>query len=157
MNANRPRNILDGLLAHVLETEAELVAYLIVDIARNADATRLGERFQPRRHVDAVAINIVVVTDDVADIDSHAEPDPVLGRHLGIALDHAALYVDGATHGVDDADKFHQHPIAGSLDDPTPVLCDFGINQFLAMRFQLSKGSLFVRAHQPAVASNVGR
>jgi hypothetical protein len=25
------------------------------------------------------------------------------------------------------------------------------------MRFQLSKGSLFVNAHQPAVASNVGR
>ena len=38
-----------------------------------------------------------------------------------------------------------------------PVLRNFGIDQFLAMRFQLSKGSLFVNAHQPAVASNVGR
>ena len=37
------------------------------------------------------------------------------------------------------------------------VFGDLGIDQFLAMCFQLSKGSLFVNAHQPAVASNVGR
>jgi hypothetical protein len=134
-----------------------IVAHLIVDIARDHNATRLGERLQPRRHVDAVAIDIVVIADDVADIDSNAELDAALGRYLDIALDHPALNVDGATNGVDDADKFHQHPVAGGLDDPTPVLGDFGINQFLAMRLQLSKGSLFVNAHQLAVASNVGR
>jgi hypothetical protein len=38
-----------------------------------------------------------------------------------------------------------------------PVLGNFGIDQFLTMRFQLSKGSLFINTHQPAVASNVGR
>jgi hypothetical protein len=37
------------------------------------------------------------------------------------------------------------------------VFSDLGIDQFVAVRFQLSKGSLFVNAHQSAVASNVGR
>ena len=59
VDADRPRDVLDRLLAHVLETEVELVAHLVVDIARNHDAARLGERFQPRRHVDAVAVDIV--------------------------------------------------------------------------------------------------
>ena len=75
MNADRPRYVLDSLLAHILETEAELVAHLIVNVARNVDSTRIGERLQPRRHVDAVAINIIVVADDIADIDSNAELD----------------------------------------------------------------------------------
>ncbi len=129
VNADRPRNVLHLLLAHVLKAEAELVAHLIVNVARNANSARLGERLQPRRHVHAVAINIVVVADDIADIDSNAELDAAFGRYLGIALDHAALDVNGATHGVDDADKFHQHAVAGCLDDPAPMLGDFGIDQ----------------------------
>ena len=81
----------------------------------------------------------------------------VLGRHLGIALDHPALNVDGAAHGVDDADEFDQHAVAGGLDDTAAVLGDLWIDQFLAMRFQLAERAFFVGAHQPAVAGNVGR
>ena len=77
--------------------------------------------------------------------------------YIGIAFDHAALDVDGAAHRVDDADEFHQHPVAGGLDDAAAVLGDLGVDQFLAMRFQLSKRALFVNAHQPAVAGHVAR
>ena len=70
MDADRTRNVLDGLLAHVLEAEAQLVAHLIVHDARNHDPAGIGERFQPRRHIDAVAKNIVAVDYDVADIDA---------------------------------------------------------------------------------------
>jgi hypothetical protein len=110
-----------------------------------------------RGHVDAVTVDIVVVADDIANIDANTELNAALGRHIGITLNHATLDVDGATHGVHDADEFDQHPIAGGLDDPTPVLRNFGINQFLAVGFQLLKGSLFVNTHQPAVTGSVGR
>ena len=98
------------------------------------DAAWIGERLQPGRHVDAVAVDVVVVADDVADIDADAKFDAPVRRHIGVALDHAALNVDGAAHGVDDADEFHQHAVAGRLDDTAAVLGDLGVDQFLAMR-----------------------
>jgi hypothetical protein len=33
-----------------------------------------------------------------------------------VALDHPALNVDGAAHGIDRADEFYQHPVAGRLE-----------------------------------------
>jgi hypothetical protein len=42
-----------------------------------------------------------------------------------------------------------------SLDDPAPVLSDLRINQFLAVRLELTKRAFLVGAHQPTVASNV--
>jgi len=33
VDSNRSRNVVDGLLAHIFEAEAELVAHLVVDIA----------------------------------------------------------------------------------------------------------------------------
>ena len=62
MNSNRPRDVPDGLLAHVF-VSGQLVAHLVVDITSNHDAAGVGERLQPGGHVDAVAINIVVVAD----------------------------------------------------------------------------------------------
>ena len=157
MDANRACNVLDHLLAHVLETKGKLVAHLIMHDSRNHDAAGVRERLQTRRHVDTVAENIVVVADDIANIDSNAELYAAFGYHLGIALDHAALNFDGATHGVYDADKFNQHPVASGLDDMAAVFGDLGIDQFPAVCFQLLKSSLFVNTHQPTVASNVGR
>ena len=74
-----------------------------------------------------------------------------------VALDHAALNVDGAAHGIDHADEFHQHPVAGRLDDPAAMFGDLGIDQFLAMRLELAQRAFLIDAHQPAVAGNVGR
>ncbi len=66
---------LTDLLAHIFETEAELVAHLIMDDARNHDSAGFGERLQPRCHVDAVAKDVVTVDDNIADIDADAELD----------------------------------------------------------------------------------
>src|SRR5215216_2204682 len=128
VNADRPCNVLDGLFAHIFKIEAEFVAHLIVHDPRHHNATGRGERLQPCRNVDAVPVDIVVIADDIADIDAYAELDAALGWHLGIALNHATLNIDRATHRVDDADKFHQHAVARSLDDPAPVLSDLRIN-----------------------------
>ena len=128
MDADRARNVLDYLLAQVLEAEAQLVAHLIVDIARNQDAARLGECFQPRCHIDAIAVNIILIADDVADVDADAKFDATIRSHIGIAFGHAALDVDRVAHRVDDAHELHQHPIARGLDDAAVVLDDFWIN-----------------------------
>ena len=129
MNADRPGNVLDGMLAQVLEPETQFVANLVVHIARNENAPRFGESLQACRDVDAVAIDIVAVADDVADIDADAELNAALRRHLGIALGHASLHVDRAAHRIDYAREFQQQAVAGRLDDAAVMFGDLGVDQ----------------------------
>ncbi len=92
----------------ILERVGQLVADMVAHGPGNADAAGLGERFQARRDIDAVAKDVAVLDDDVAEIDADAKPDaPLVGR-LGLAVDHPALHLGGATHRVDDAREFHQ-------------------------------------------------
>jgi hypothetical protein len=67
-----------ALLAHVVERVGQLVADLIAHRARDADAAGLGQRFQPRGDIDAVAEDVAAFGDDVAEIDADAKLDPPL-------------------------------------------------------------------------------
>jgi hypothetical protein len=94
-----------------------------------------AERFQACRDVDAVAKDIVAVDDDVADVDPHPEHDLPFRSDARVAPDHAALDLDGAADRIHDAGEFHQHPIAGGLDDAAVVLGNAAVDQFAAVRF----------------------
>ena len=54
VNTDWPRDVFDRLLTHVIETKTKLIAHLIVHDARNHDAAGIGQRLQPRRHIDAI-------------------------------------------------------------------------------------------------------
>ena len=66
---------LSSLLAEIVEGESDLAAAPACTRLRDADAARLGDAFQPRGDVDAVAEDVVALDDDVADIDADAEFD----------------------------------------------------------------------------------
>src|ERR1019366_3704795 len=123
----RPRNVFQCLLASILESDIESSLGVLLHAARYADPIRLGQALQTRRYIHAIAKNIVTVDDDVTNVDAHAELDPLLLRHVGVALDHTALHLEGATHCVHHTGKFHQQPIASSLNNPPAVLIDLGI------------------------------
>ena len=53
--------------------DVEPVADLIAHRRRDADAAGVRHRFQPRRDVHAVAKNVVVLDDHVAEIDADAK------------------------------------------------------------------------------------
>ena len=150
-------DVLQRLLAGVLEGEVEPVADMIAHRCRDADAARLGDALQARRHIDAVAENVAVLDDDVAEIDADAELDAAVLRHVGVAAGHAALDFGGAGDSVHHAREFHQHAVAGQLDDAALVLGDLAVDQFLAMRLERGKRGGLVDAHQPAIADHVGR
>ena len=57
-------------------------------------------------------------------IDADAEFDAPVGRHVGVALRHSALHLDGAAHRIDDAGELDQDAVAGGLDDAAAVLGD---------------------------------
>ena len=115
----------------------------------------LGDAFKAGGDVDAVAENIAVLDDDVADVDADAELDALVLRHAGIALGHAALNGDRATHGVDDAGELDQDAVARGLDDAAGMFGDPGVQEFAAMRLEARERAFLVVADQPAVAGDV--
>jgi hypothetical protein len=81
--------------------------------ARDADAARFGEPFEACRDVHAVAMDVIVLDDDVAEIDADAEPDLPILRHVPSALRHALLQFNRAPHGVT--------TLANSTRAPSPI------------------------------------
>ena len=85
--------------------------HLTIGLLGEADCAGLGDALQPRGDIDAVAHQIAVgLLDDVAQMDADAEFNPPIFSHAGVALDHAVLHLDRATHGVDDAAKLDELP-----------------------------------------------
>src|SRR5205823_6762418 len=54
IHADWPHDILEALLAEILEDAIEPVPHLVVHDRRHTDAAGLGHALQPRRDVDAV-------------------------------------------------------------------------------------------------------
>ena len=156
-DANRPRDILELLLAQILEGDVEPALHVLLHAARHADPARLGQCLQPGRHVNSVAPHVAAVDDDVAEVDADPKLDALLRRRVGVALDHAALDFDGAADRVHDAREFHQHPVAGGAHDPTGILRDLGLDELAPMGFPLRERAFLVLADEPAVAGHVGR
>jgi len=138
------------------ESDGELAFNLVVNLAGNEDSAGLRDCFEARRHVDAIAEDVVPIDDDVADIYADTKFDPLLLRHFGIAFDHPVLNVDGTAHGIDDTPELHQHAVAGCLHDPSAMLLNFGIDEGSSVGFQLGQSALFVGAHETAVSSDIG-
>ena len=79
----------------------------------------LGDAFEPRGDVDAVAHQVAVrLFDDVAEMNADAKLDAALGRDPGIALDHRVLHLDRAANRIDHAAEFDDAAVAAALDHP---------------------------------------
>jgi hypothetical protein len=72
------------------------------------DRGRIGD-------VDAVAIEIVFLDDHIAEIDADAQFDAIVRRDTRVALGHRLLHLDRAAHRIDDAGKFGQQAVAGTM------------------------------------------
>ena len=114
------------------EVGRHLALHLPPSVLGNRDAARLGDAFDPRRNVDAVAEDIVALDDDVADIDADPKPDRIGHGAAGVALPKLSLNFDGAGDGVDGAREFHQRAVAHELDDTTRMGGNRRVDQALA-------------------------
>jgi hypothetical protein len=137
------------------EAHVEAALGILLHAGGDANAAGIGEALQPRRHVDAVAEDVVLLDHDVADMDADTELDTLVRRDGGIALGHAALHVDGAAHGGDDAGELDQHAIARRLDEPAVMLGDLGFEQGRHMRLELTERAFLVGCDEPAVARDI--
>jgi len=72
-HSDRPVDVLDPDLAAIRKADVNAIADAFVHDRRNADAPWLGQRLEPRGNVDAVAINIVALDNDIAEIDADTQ------------------------------------------------------------------------------------
>jgi hypothetical protein len=110
------------LTTKLAKLELELAFDWIDHLLRYANPAPDGYAFKPRRSVDAVLEDVTLVFDDVTDIDTHSEFNPMLQRCAGVSLDHCSLNFHGALRGVDSASELDRHPVASGLDDMPAML-----------------------------------
>jgi hypothetical protein len=64
VSADRLGDILEVLLAAILEANVQLAFDLVVHLLGNQDAARIGDPLQPDRNVDPVAVQVTVMPND---------------------------------------------------------------------------------------------
>jgi hypothetical protein len=129
---------------------------LVNDTAGEAYTPRLGQGLQSGGDVDAVAVDVVAVDDDITEVDADAESDPPVYRVLAVAPGHPALDGNGAFQRVDDAGELDQGAVADQLDDAAVVFANRRVDEFGAEGLECRQRPRLVRAHHPAVTHYVG-
>ena len=126
-----------------------------MDGAGDADTSGRGERLQARRHVDAVALDVIPIDHHVAEVDAHPKRDAAVLGNVGLVLGHSLLHLDGVAHGVDHTGELSEHPVSHELDDAPMVIRDLGIDDVLADRLEGRKSAFLVGSDHPRIANHV--
>ena len=121
-----------------------------------ANASRLGQSLQARGDVDPIAVDVVSVNDDVAEIYANAKPNSLCFRGALIVASHSPLDRGGALDGVDDARELDQRAVTHELDDAAMELFYRGIDQFPTAGLQPRQRAYLILAHEAAVANHIG-
>ncbi|HZS84803.1 MAG TPA: hypothetical protein VFA50_18145 [Stellaceae bacterium] len=96
--------------------------------ARDDDAGGIGQRPEAGGDVDAVAEEIAVIDDDIAEIDADAQAQAAIGGDRSVEALDCALKGDGAVDGFDGIGEFGEKPVARGLDDMAAAAPDLGID-----------------------------
>ena len=139
------------------QADLDLAPDLPIGVVRYANAARFGNALQPGGNIDAVAKDIVVVDDDIADMDANPEFNPDILRDVGVLRGHGTLDFDRAAGGIDGTGEFHQHAVTGGLDDAATMGSYGGINKCFSGRLEPGQGAFLVGTHEAAISGDIRR
>src|SRR5262245_58631723 len=148
VGAHRPRDVLELPLAQVTEGEFDLASGILAYPRRDANATRLGQAFEPGRDVDAIAKDVAILDVDVTHVDADAQIDALFRWQRGITFGHCSLDLGGTAQSVDDAGELDQQPITGGFDDAAVMFCNFRVDHLGAERLQPAERPFLVGSDQ---------
>ena len=155
VDADAAGDVLQLVLAQVLERKVELAAYLVVDLGRDADSAGAGERLDARRDIDAVAVDPVSLDHEVAEIDADPERHAALFGQFCIARSQFRLEGEGRFDRVYRAAEFRQNVVPRHVHDAAMLRCHNPGDDAAEFR-QGAHGGELVVAHQAAVARDIG-
>src|SRR5262249_34817614 len=154
---HRPRNVLEVLLAHIVERDFEFSLCVFLHPAGNADSARVRKRLQTCHYIHAITPEITVLNDKFAKVDAYAEFDPLILRRVRIVFGHAALYLYGAEYRVAYPRKLCQYLVSDNPSYPTAMLFYLGLDDGAPKRLPLLEGAFLVRLDEPTVPSDIRR
>src|ERR1700756_2829327 len=94
VGANRFGDVLEVLLAAILEANVQLAFDFAVHLLGNQNAARIGDPLQPDSDVDPVAVEFTVLPyDNVTKVEPDTKPEGTVARSKMI------LYLKRASHG----------------------------------------------------------
>ena len=157
VGSHRISDVLQRHRAEVGDLEIEPPFDLPIGVFRKTDRAGFGDSFESGGDIDPVAHEVAVaLLHHVAEMDANPKFDALVGRDLGVALDHRPLEFNGAVHCVDDAAELEDTAVARALDDAAMMHRDGGVDQVAAKGPKASEDSIFVRTRKPRVADDVG-
>jgi hypothetical protein len=128
-----------------LEPSLDGIAYR----ARNDDTPWRCLRFQARRHIHIVAINVITLDDDVAKVKPDPEHDGFVVGLVTIGLDHSSLEVYCRRERVYGASELDQAAIALQPDHSPAATCHCRRKPQVQMFEKSRDGAALITAHQP--------
>ena len=156
VSAHGVGDIFEALRPEVGHLKLESRLDLPIGVLRQANPARLTDPLQPGGDVDAVAHEIAIrLLDNIAKMNPDAKLDKPLGRKAGVALDHAALHLKRAAHGVDDAAELDDRAVPGALDDAAMMRGDGGVDEVAAKPLRRARVPILIRACEPAISDDV--
>src|SRR5215475_7302529 len=155
IGAHRPSDVLELPLPQVLERQIEPPGGIFLNAGRHAEPTRFSQSFEPRRDVHAIAKNIAIFDDNIADVDANSKLNALVLRHSSISFSHAGLDLAGAAQRIHDTTEFDEQPIARRLHEPAVVRGDRRIDQLIPDRLEPSQSAALVSSHQSGVTGYI--
>jgi hypothetical protein len=154
---HRARDVLEQLLAEILESQIEPAGRILLDPGRDADPAGFRRAFEPGGDIDPVAKNVAVLDDDIADVDADAKFDPLRDRDHSIAPGHRLLHLGRAAQRIDDARELDEQPVAGGFDQPPAVGGDLRVDHLGADRSQPVERTFLINPDQARIAGDISR
>ena len=152
---DRPADVLQRKVAQILEGSLLSSGHGFPDVARHDDAARWSLLLQARGDIHVVAVEVVVLDDDVADVDADPEGNGVIGGLVTIGFGHSLLELDGGGHRVDGARELDQAAVAGQPDHAAIVACGERRESSREMLQQPGNGAALVPGDQPGRSDHV--
>ena len=133
----------------------DAVAHGLMHHARNRDAARLGEAFEARGDVDAVAVDRAVgLLDHVAQVDADAKAHALRLRHGLAGHRERLLDLERGAHGAACRFERGEHRVARHVDDATLVRFDANPED-AARGIEIGQRGVLVLRHEARVARDV--
>jgi len=114
-----------------------------------------GQPFEPGSNIDAVAVNVIFLDDNIARIDADAQLQLAVAGGI-IVGGQTALDIDGAIHRVDGAVELNEESVALAAEKSTLVQRDSWFDHGFDAIGKPDVCAFLVDAHQTAIADDIG-
>src|SRR5271169_4131359 len=154
---HRPLDVLEREASKIAKFGGHPVHHGVSCVSGNQDPARRRLSFETRGDVHAIAIQIITVNDDIADVNSDPECDRFVIASIEVCLSHRALKLDCRVKRIDDTCELNQRAITNQLDESTAVVRQNRFKPLGPVLGQHRESSALVALHEPRVTDNIQR